>query len=171
MTDLSIGDIIRATLGNPLDALAKADTLPAIPEQLEQQIRPPTPNELAVIESLAEKAAKLKDEISAAMGTKGSDLRKLTAELKDKMLSHGMKEVVIAGRPPIELTEKLTRKNTRKALVAAYQKVMIEKLGDEKKGMKEGKMKGLNMWNKIDQSIGHTLSIPDPSPPDVEPHY
>jgi len=161
-----MGDLIRAMLGNPLDALARADIVSDV-----EPARPPSAGELAAIQDLAENAARLQDEIQAAVGDKGGELRKLKSQLKDQMLRHGLRDVSIAGRPPIELTESSSRKPTRKAIVSAMQKAMIKQLGDEEKGMKEGKMKALNLWNLIEPSKTNSLSIPDPSPPEMESPY
>lgn len=173
--DYDIGDILRAALGCPLDAVVQATSEPAI----EEQVRPPTKEELAEITELAEKAARLQDEVRELVGDKNRELSALKKQLKQKFLDHGMEELQIAGRPPIELTTSNARKANRKTIVAAYQKRELELLTDEqrrdpkakKKAEAEGKRKGLNLWNTIDMTTSHSLSIPDPSPPDLEPDY
>lgn len=152
--DYDMGDIIRGLLGNPLDAVAKA-TEPAISEQIVDA----SIDELKDLTALAEKAAKAQDELKSIIGTKQKDLRNLKNELKDRMLKHGLNDLRIAGRPPIEITESSSRKPTRKAIIEA----MIKALGDEK----EGKMKALNLWNMIEPTTSQSLKIPDASP--VEP--
>jgi len=181
--DYNVGDLIRAMLGNPLDAIAKADIVPdqSVPaqqaraeascEQIAEQVRPPTQEEQAEIEALAESAAQLQDEIKALMGDRSKKMRALKDQLKDRFLRHGLKEVTIAGRPPIELTESKNRKPTRKAIIEVMQKTMIAQLGDEKEGKKQGKMKALNLWNAIEQTTSNSISIPDPSPPEMESPY
>lgn len=161
--DWDLGDILRASLGHPLDALA---AIPAV----DQQVRAATPNELAAIEVVAEKAARLQDEIKAAVGEKGGELRKLKDQLKQSLLQHGLKELTIAGRPPIELSETKNRKPTRKAIVATMQDALVDELG-EVEAKKEGKIRAFKLWASIKPTIGHSLSIPDPSPPDIEPSY
>ena len=165
--DYDIGDVIRATLGNPLDAVVKGIEEPAI----EEQVRAPTPNELSEIEKLATEAAGLQDELRAAVGDKQRRLKALTGQLKDQMIRHGLNDVRIAGRPPIELTTRSNRKPTQKSIVAAMQKEMVAKLGDEKKGKAEGKRLALNLWNSIEPTVSQNVSIPDPSPPEVEAPY
>jgi hypothetical protein len=158
-----IGDLIRANMGNALDAIVKAiDQAPAIDgdESVEEQVRPATDDELADIEALAMEAAEVQDEIKAAVGDKGAKLKILKAQLKDRMLQHGLKEVVIAGRPPIELEERRSRKPTRKLIIAAMQK---------EHGDAEGKKKALKLWNSIEYSTTQSVSIPDPTPPSEEP--
>lgn len=152
--DYNIGDLVRVAFGmNPLDALAKADTEPAI----EEQVRKPTDNELAEIEQIATDAAELQDALKEAVGDKQQRLRSLRNQLKDRMLRHGLKEIEIDGRPPIELTESSSRKPTRKAIISVLQKQL---------GAKEGKMKALNLWNAIEPTTSHSVKIPDPVPAD-----
>jgi len=172
-----IGDIIRAALGNALDALARADivTEPAIVDQ----VRPPTDEELAAITATAESAAQLQDEIKTVMGDRGRQLSKLKAELKDRMLKHGLRELTVSGRPPIELNESNSRKPTRKAIIATFQDSELKKLTEEqrrdsklkKKAEADGKMRGLNLWNAIETSTSYSVSIPDPVPTEMESPY
>lgn len=159
--DAHIGDIIRAAFGNPVDAIAAAV---AREEAVAAQVRPPTDNERAAIEKLATETAALQDEIAELLGDRGKRLSSMKKDLTGRMIAHGLKEIVISGRPAIELTQTRSRKGTRKAIVAA----LIEKLGE-----KEGKMKGANLWNAIKFVEGHKLSIPSPVPEsgDVEPSY
>ena len=159
--DYDIGDLVRVAFGNPLDALALADTKPDEPAIVEQ-LRAPTAEELAVMEKLASDAAIAQDKLKEAAGTLAADLKKLKAQLKEQMIRFGMSEITINGRPPIELTSSSSRKPTRKAIIAVLQK----QLGD-----KEGKMKALNLWNKIEPTVSQSVKIPDPSPPEVESPY
>lgn len=122
---------------------------------------PPTEEELAAIEELAEKAAHLQDELRAAVGTKQRELKALKSQLKDRLLHHGLDEVNIAGRPPIELSVTKSRKPTRKNITAVMVEVDPE----------NGKKRALNLWNKIPQTKSHSISIPDPSPDDTEAPY
>lgn len=169
-----MGDIIRAMLGNPLDAMAKADIVadePAIAEQ----VKTLDDEGLKALVELAEKAAQKQDELKAAIGDKQGELKKLKGELKESMLKYGLKELRIAGRPPIELTEKSSRKANRKNIISTMQEAFVKKLTDEerrdskkvKEAEAEGKMKALNLWNAIPQTPSQSLSIPDPTP--VEP--
>lgn len=163
-----IGDIIRASMGNPLDAIVKATAPePAIVDQ----VRPATAEDLAAITATAEEAARLQDEIKATMGDRGRQLSKLKAELKDKMLKHGLRELTVNGRPPIELSESNSRKPTRKAIIKVLQDAYVLKLGDKKKGEAEGKMKALNLWNAIETVTSYSVSIPDPVPTEMESPY
>ena len=161
---LDIGDIVRATFGLPEVALA------GIPETIEEQVRPPTQEEELEIEKLAQSAATLQDEIKELLGDKAGRVQKMRAELKDRMLRHGLTEVTIAGRPPIELTSSNSRKPTRKAIMTVLQKAYVEKLG-EKEGMKEGTMKALNLWNAIEQTTSYSVKIPDVTPDEVSSPY
>ena len=166
---LNIGDMIRVAFGNPIDAMVTA----LVREDAEaEQVRPPTDNERAEIEKVAMEAAALQDEL-AAHNDKFAKLRALKKDLTGRMIQHGLKELTIEGRPAIELTDTNSRKPTRKAIVAAMQKAYIAKLGDEKKGMKEGKLKAFALWNSIEATAGHKLTIPAPAPEvdDVEPNY
>lgn len=172
--DYDIGDVIRAALGNPLDAIAQASE-PAI----EEQVSSPTSNEQAEIEALAMEAAQLQDELRAAIGDKQSRLRGLTGRLKDQMLKHGMRSVIVAGRPPIELVERSNRKPTRKAIIDVLQNEELKQLTDEQskdpkvrqKAMDQGKTKALNLWNKIEPTISQSITIPEPTPPEVDSPY
>ena len=176
MSNFSIGDLVRATWGNPLDALAKADTAP---DQIEEQVRPPDQAELAAIEAIAQNAAQLQDEIRERMGDRGQRLKALRAELKGKLLQFGMTEITIPGRPAIELTESNSRKPTRKAIIAVMEEASVKKLTDEqrrdpkqlKKAKADGKMKALNLWNTIPYSVSQSIKIPDPSPEELESPY
>jgi|3_EtaG_2_1085321.scaffolds.fasta_scaffold00329_5 hypothetical protein len=159
--DYDIGDLIRAACLGPLDALARADTIPD-GAAIEEQVRPANSQELAEIEELASQAAQIQDFIKSTIGSKSQELRKLKAQLKERLLKHGMSEVNIDGRPPIELTTSSSRKGTRKSIITVLQK----EFGD-----KDGKMKALNLWNKIDPTTSHSISIPDPSPPEIESPY
>lgn len=150
-----IGDIIRSIHLNPLDAIVKSPAMSE--EQVVEQVRPPTADELAEIEELAFKAGEIQDQIKGLLGDRPKELARLKDQLKERLLRHGLKEVSIAGRPPIELTESNSRKATRAAIID----VMVNKLGP-----KEGKMKALNLWNQLPQSTSYSISIPDPSPPD-----
>ena len=184
MTDIDpgyydIGDIVRvAFTDKPLDALAKADIVPDAPA-IAEQVRKPTPNELAAIEKIADDAARVQDELKAATGTKAADLRNLKAQLKDQMIRFGMNEITINGRPPIELTSSNSRKPTRKSIVDILEEAAVKKLTEEqrrdakqvKKAQKEGKTKALNLWNMIPQSTSQSIRIPDPSPPEVDSPY
>jgi hypothetical protein len=156
-----IGDLIRAAhLGSP-DVLARSDTaLEGL--IIAEQVRPPNPKELEEIQELASQAAQIQDYIKEALGNKSRELRNLKAQLKDRLLRHGLSELSIPGRPPIELTSSNGRRATRKSLIAVLQK----EFGD-----KEGKMKALNLWNKIEPTVSHSISIPDPSPPEIESPY
>ena len=86
----------------------------------------------------------------------------MKSELKDRMIQHGLKEVSIDGRPPIELTERSSRKPTRKAIIKAMQ---------DEHGDADGKKKALKLWNSIEPAISHGLTIPDPSPPELDSPY
>lgn len=152
--DLNIGDIIRATLGNPLEAIAKAEGL--APPAIEEQVRLPTANEMVVIEELASEAARLQDEIRDLLGDRQKRLSSLKDQLKDQMLQRGLKEINLTGRPPIELSESKNRRPTKKSIVEALQSLL---------GEKEGKEKGEAVWNRIEPSISYSLSIPDPVGP------
>ena len=173
-----IGDLVRVAFGQPLDALAQADIPPAAPA-IEVQDRPPSDNELAVIEKLAADAAELQDKLKVAAGSMAADLKKLKAQLKEKMIRHGMSEVNINGRPPIELTSSNSRKPTRKAIIGVLEDASVKKLTDEQRGdpkqlkaaKREGKTKALNLWNAIDYTTSQSVKIPDPSPPEVEAPY
>lgn len=172
--DFSIGDVIRAAIGSPLDAIVKADEL-----AIEEQVRAPTDNELAELQKLASQAAELQDELRAAIGDKQQRLKILTSRLKDEMMSHGMKDITIAGRPPIELTERKNRKPTQKAIVAAMQeeerkKLTADQLEDpkeKKKAEAAGRARALHLWNSIEPTVSQSISIPDPSPPEVDAPY
>jgi len=159
--DYHIGDIIRVAFGNPVDAVASAV---AREDAIAEQVRPATDNEKAEMEAVAIKAAALQDEIAEAMGDKGSRLRALRSDLTGRMLKHGVKELKIAGRPAIELTDTRSRKANKKSITAA----LVKKLGE-----KEGKMKAANLWNALAWTNGHKLSIPQPAPEvdEVEPSY
>ncbi len=172
--EFSIGDIIRAACINPLDAIVRADGLegPAIDEQ----VRAPTDNELAELEQIAFDAARVQDELRAAVGDLDKKLRGLRDQLKERLLRHGLKEVVIAGRPPIELTESNSRKPTRKSIIEVLEAAEVSKIvNPSPKALKEakakGKMKALNLWNAIPQSTSYGISIPDPTPPEVDSSY
>jgi len=179
--DFNIGDIVRVAFGDPsqtLDHLAKADIAPDEPA-IEEQVRPPTDNELAEIEKIAADAAELQDKLKEATGTMAGDLKKKKDQLKEKMIRHGLKELTIGGRPPIEITETKSRKPTRKAIIGVLENASVGKLTDGqrrdpkqlKKAKAEGKTKALNLWNSIERTTSQSLKIPDPSPPGVESPY
>jgi hypothetical protein len=177
--DYSIGDLIRvAFVDKPLDALAKADISPDEPA-IEDQVRVPTDNEKAEIEEIAMKAAELHDELKAAMGNKPQRLKSLRAQLKEKMIRHGLTEVNINGRPPIELTSSSSRKASRKSIIGVLEAAAVSKLTEEqrrdskqlKKAQKEGKTKALNLWNAIPMTPSQSVKIPDPTPPEVDSPY
>ena len=167
----NIGDVIRTTLGKP----AKSDA----PEELASQVRPPTSEEMAEIENIATEAARLQDELRAVDDDRPARLRKLVGELKIRMLAHGLTDVVISGRPPIELGTTNNRKPTRKGIIAAFQDLELEKLTEEqrrdtklvKEAESKGKQNGLNFWNRIEPTTSHSVKIPDPTPPEVESPY
>jgi len=165
--EIHIGDVIRAAF----DAEQPDAAAIAREEAIAEQVRPPTPDELAAIEKVAEETAQLQDELSQ-FNDKFSKLRDLKKDLTGKMIKHGLKELKIAGRPAIELADTNSRKPTRKAIVAAMQKAYVEKLG-EKKGMKEGKERAFALWGALAPTPGHKLTIPAPVPEsdDVEPNY
>lgn len=173
-----IGDIVRVAFGKPLDALAKADIKPDEPA-IEVQVRPPTDNELAEIEKLAGDAAEIHDKLKAAVGDMPGKLKNLRDQLKDKMIRHGMSEVNIDGRPPIELTSSNSRKPTRKAIIGVLEEAAVKKLTEEqrrdpkqlKAAKREGKTKALNLWNSIEYTTTQSVKIPDPAPPEVEAPY
>lgn len=132
------------------------------------------------IEELCSQAAQLQDELKAKEpDDRPARLKKLRAEIKDRMLKHGLRDVTIAGRPPIELAESNSRKPTRKAIIAVYEKDAISKLTEEerrdpkakKKAMQEGKRLALNLWNSIEPTTSHSVKIPDPAPVDMESPY
>jgi hypothetical protein len=156
--------------------MAKADTAP---DQIEEQVRPPDQAELAAIEAIAQNAAQLQDEIRERMGDRAQRLKALKAELKGKLLQHGLKEITINGRPPIELTESNSRKPTRKAIIGVMEEACAKKLTDEerrepkklKAAKAEGKMKALNLWNAIPYATSTSVKIPDPSPEELESPY
>lgn len=162
--ELQIGDVIKAAFGVP-------ESSDATDEAIAEQVRPPTPEELAAIEKVAAEASALQDELSK-YSDQFSKLRDLKRDLTGRMVKHGMKELKIAGRPAIELADTNSRKPTRKAIVAAMQKAYVEKLG-EKEGMKVGKQKAFALWGTIDPTPGHKLTIPEPVPEsdEVEPSY
>lgn len=176
--DLNIGDIVRVAFSGPertLDNLVAADTEPAI----EEQIRPPTDNEKAEIEELARQAAELQDKLKEVQGDMPGELRSLKDQLKEKMLRHGMKEINIHGRGPIELTESSSRKGTRKSIIDVMERKSVEQLTEEqrrdpkqlKSAKADGKKKALNLWNAIEPTVSQSLKIPDPAPPEVESPY
>jgi len=177
--DYNIGDLVRVAFADkPLDALAKADIAPSEPA-IEEQVRKPTDNEQAEIEKLATEAAELQDELKAATGDKGSRLKSLRNQLKEKMLQHGLTEVNINGRPPIELATSQSRKASRKSIVAVLEDAEAKKLTKEqqrdpkvlKKAKSEGKKKALNLWNTIPYTVSQSIKIPDPAPPEVDSPY
>jgi hypothetical protein len=154
--DYDIGDLIRAAhLGVRSDI---------VPEEciIAEQVRAPNSEELVGIQELAIQAALIQDYIKDVIGNKSRELRNIKAQLKDRLLRHGLSELSIPGRPPIELTSSNSRKLTRKSLIVILQK----EFGD-----KEGKMKALNLWNKIEPTVSYSLSIPDPSPPEIDCPY
>ena len=175
MSKNDIGDIIRGSLGNPLDAIIKA-ALPG--PAIADQVRPPTTDEMRGIEEVAEKAAQLQDELSE-LSPKFGELKRLKTELKAQMMKHDLREVVIAGRPPIELNESNSRKPTRAAIVAVMQEAEVKKLTEEqrrdpklkKKAEADGKMRALNLWNAMPQSTSYSVSIPAPAPTEMESPY
>lgn len=161
--DYNIGDIVRVAFTDKsatLDNLAKADIVsePAI----DQQVRKPTDNEQAEIEKIATEAAELQDELKKVVGDKQRRLKSLRDQLKEKMIHHGLNEVTISGRPPIELASSSSRKPTRKAIISVLQ---------EQLGKKEGKMKALNLWNAIEPTTSQKITIPDPAPPEMDSPY
>lgn len=172
MSSTDIGDIIRSALG----AESSEEDAPAA---IADQVRPPTSEEMREIEELCAKAAKLQDELRAVVDTRPAELKKLRAEIKDRMLLHGLQDVVIAGRPPIELAESNSRKPTRKAIIDVYEKDALKKLTEEqkrdpkakKKALQEGKRLALNLWNAIEPTTSHSVKIPDPTPTEVESPY
>lgn len=143
------------------------------------QVRPPTSDEMKEIEELCAKAAQLQDELSAVKDERPARLKKLRDEIKVRMLKHGLRDVTIAGRPPIELAESNNRKPTRKAIVAAMQTAEMKKLTEEqrrdpkakKKAEADGKMRALNLWNSIEPTTSYSVKIPAPAPTDVESPY
>lgn len=162
--NIEMTDLINAIFHNPLDAVAKAldDE-----EEVQRQIRPATPEELAAIEALAQKTALLQDELKALIathiGTKSKELSVLKDQLLESMLNHNLSEVWVKGRPPIEVVVKKERKASKKSIIAALSKIN----GDPKKGTEEGN----KLWNTIPQVDKETLSIPDPSPPEIDSPY
>lgn len=161
-TELDIGDVLRAALGNPLDAMVKAVESEPAKESLAEQAKAPTPLVLENLEKVATAAAELQDEIKGLVGEKQKQLNQLKGILKEQMLNHGLKQVTISGRPPIELTESVSRKPTRKGIIEILQKEL---------GEKEGKAKGMSLWNQLEPTTSYSLSIPDPNPPEIESPY
>ena len=165
-----IGDIIRAGLGSQATSAE-----PAIADQ----VRPPTSDEMREIEELCTKAALLQDELSAIKDDRPGRLKKLRDEIKLRMLKHGLRDVVIAGRPPIELAESSSRKPTRKAIVDVYVRDAVSKLTEEqrrdpkltKKAEQEGKRLALNLWNAIEPSTSFSVKIPEAAPTEIESPY
>jgi hypothetical protein len=176
--DYSIGDIVRVAFGSsPLDAIVQGvEAAEEAEAAIQRQVRPPTDNELAEIEELAQKAAELQDKLKAASGDMPGELKKLRDQLKQKFLDHGLEEVKIPGRPPIELTSSSSRRPTRKAITDLYEEEAAKQLTEEqrrdpkqlKKAKAEGKRKALNLWNSIEPTVTQSIKIPDPVP-DQEP--
>lgn len=177
--DYNIGDIVRVAFSDsPLDALAKADIVPDEPA-IEEQVRKATDNEQAEIEGLAREAAELQDELKKSIGDKNTRLKSLRNQLKEKMILHGLKEVVINGRPPIELTSSSSRKASRKSIIEVLEDVAVGKLTDDqrrdprqlKAAQKQGKTNALNLWNKIPMTDSQSVKIPDPAPAEMDSPY
>lgn len=172
VSSTDIGDIIRATL-------SRVTSSDAPEAAIADQVRPPTSEEMKEIEELCASAAQLQDELKAETDDRPARLKALRDEIKDRMLKHGLRDVVIAGRPPIELAESNSRKPTRKAIVDVYVKDAISKLTEEqqrdpklkKKAEQEGKRLALNLWNAIEPSTSFSVKIPDPAPTEMESPY
>jgi len=151
--DINMGDLIQSVF---LPDGKKEE--PAIDEQ----DRAPSPNELAALEKLAEEAAQLQDELKQKeKDERPAKLKALKAELLGKMLSHGLKELKIFGRPTIEVVTTNSRKPTRKAIIATMEKMDKE----------HGKENAIKIWNMIPMTPSTSLSIPDPSPPEEDAPY
>jgi len=179
--DYDIGDIVRVAFTDNekvLDNIVAADTKPDEPA-IEEQVRKPTDNELAEIEQLARRAAEIQDKLKEVQGDMPGELRKLKDQLKDSMMRHGLTDVSVSGRPPIELTSSSNRKPTRKAIISVLEEAAVKQLTDEqrrdpkqlKKAKTEGKTKALNLWNAIEPTTSYSVKIPDPAPEEPESPY
>jgi hypothetical protein len=157
-----MGDLINSIFKNPVDAITEAVVREEEEERIAEQLRPATDNELAEIETIAEAAAKLQDELKAEpVDERPKQLKALKAELLARLLKHGMKELNIPGRPAIEVVVTNNRKPTRKAIIATM----------EKADPKEGRKKAIQLWNSIEPTTSEKVVIPEPSPPEVESPY
>lgn len=161
--NVDMADLINVIFMNPLDAVVKgiADD---DEEAIQRQIRPATPEEMADIESLAQRAALLQDEIKGLLGNKPRELAALKEQLLERMLNHGLPEVYVPGRPAIEVVVRNERKGSKKSLIAARTK---ELAGDKAKATEEI----TRLWNAIPQVPKESLSIPDPTPPEIDSPY
>lgn len=162
MADL-IGSIFKRPQLSPAQAGDDEDG-----EEIQRQIRPATPQEMAEIEELAAKTAALQDElkliIAKVVGTRPKELAAMKAQLLDRMLNHNLSEVWVRGRPPVEVVVKNERKSSKKAIIAALTKIHG---GDTKKAATEANV----LWNTIPQTKKPTLSIPEASAPDIDSPY
>lgn len=144
-----------------------------------EQVRAPSSDELQEIEALCERAARLQDEISSVVDPRPGQLKKLRDEIKSRMIKHGLRDVSIAGRPPIELVESASRKPTRKAIIDVMMESERKKLTEEqrrdpklvKKAEDAGKMRALNLWNAIEPTTSYSVKIPEPTPSETEAPY
>lgn len=163
--DYDMGDLIRAMVGNPLDAIAKADTAPdkKDPEPaITEQAQDPSPAEMKELVELATSAAELQDEIKSLLGDRSKRLSAIKKQLKHQMQNFALNEVQIAGRGPIELTSSSSRKGTLKAITLAMQ---------DQHGEVEGKKLAKELWGRIDPTVSWSLSIPDRIPEEPDSPY
>lgn len=143
---VSLGDIVTAMFARPSNPKAEDDEpsdSSSPPPAEARQITPATPEQLVAIKELAASAADLFDEIEELVGSKAVELGAKKQALRELMLAHGMKEIEVPGRPPVELNTKRDKKPTKKAITAI--------LGPEK---------GAELWAKLPAEPSHYVTIP-----------
>ena len=111
-----------------------------------KQITAATPEELAEIEELAADVGDLVDELGSRIGSLAAELKIKKDDLKQRMLSHGLGEVRVEGRPAIKLTVESRKDTTKKAIVGV--------LGAED---------GAALWTSLPTKDSDSLSVPPKS--------
>jgi hypothetical protein len=122
-----------------------------------RQIIAASPKDTEEMREMAERAAKVFDEIedlyrpiAGLIAAKEKELKVLKEELVDRMLSHGTKNIKIQDRPPLELVTKKDKQKTMKEFIRIL-------------GPDEGK----KLWNSLTMDEHHSLKIPQATPPDA----
>jgi hypothetical protein len=170
MTNSNTGweDLLRLVFkGGPLDFLAAQAPDPTD----KPQITKPTADDIQKMKDLGEQAAQAQDQIEEILGPINRQLKAIRdhmmepvagsidqleqqldsskRELLEKMLNHGIKNVKIPDRAPIEVVTKKDRSLTKKELL---------RILDKKEGTR--------VWDALEVTEKHSLKIPPPTSPE-----
>jgi hypothetical protein len=147
--EVSIADLIGAVFKPaPKKAEEPSEAISAAPKAA-RQITAASPEKLAQIKELAEQTCELYDKIQELVGSLTVELGVKKKELLEDMLNHGLKQVEVSGRPPVELTIKNDKKPNKKNIIAVL-------------GVDEGN----KLWQALPTGSSEYLSIPPKTPPE-----